>query len=104
MSENRPDTEERTATNTEDEVIEPPRYKVLMLNDNYTTMDFVVEVLEKIFNKTASEATQIMLNVHKKGSGICGIYTAEVAETKVALVHHLAQQNGFPLKCSMEEV
>ncbi len=78
-------------------------YKVLLHNDNYTTMDFVVQVLEIVFRKTSSEATQIMLNVHKKGIGICGVYTAEVAETKVAMVNLLAQQRGFPLKCSMEE-
>ena len=104
MSEERPDVEEKSLTHTEVEVEETPRYRILLHNDNYTTMDFVVEVLEKVFNKTPSEATQIMLNVHKQGIGVCGIYTAEIAETKVTLVHHMARQNGFPLKCSMEEV
>ncbi len=83
---------------------EPPLYRVLLHNDNYTTMDFVVQVLETVFNKQPSEATQIMLNVHKKGVGICGVYPEEVAETKVELVHHLARENSFPLRCSMEEM
>jgi len=82
----------------------PPLYKVILYNDDYTTMDFVVQVLETVFNKSPSEAVQIMLTVHKKGIGVCGIYTAEVAETKVATVHSMARQHGFPLKCSMEEV
>ena len=95
---------ERVAIRSEDHIKEPQNYKVILHNDNYTTMDFVVQVLEIIFLKTPSEATQIMLNVHKKGIGICGVYTAEVAETKVAQVSHMARQQGFPLKCSMEEV
>jgi len=86
------------------EVQEPRMYRVLLHNDNYTTMDFVVQVLETVFSKTPAEATQIMLHVHKRGMGVCGQYAAEVAETKVALVHHLAQQNSYPLKCSMEEI
>ena len=95
--------EEALATKPEDTVEEPPQYKVLLHNDDYTTMDFVVHVLESVFSKPPSEAVQIMLNVHRKGVGMCGIYTAEVAETKVATVHHLARDRGFPLKCSMEE-
>jgi ATP-dependent Clp protease adaptor protein ClpS len=83
---------------------EPRRFRVLLHNDNYTTMEFVVEVLESVFNKNAPEATSIMLNVHKQGIGVCGVFTAEVAETKVAIVHHLARQRNFPLRCSMEEV
>ncbi len=94
--------EEVLATKTEDVVHEPPQYRVLMHNDNYTTMDFVVQVLETVFSKPAAEAVIIMLNIHRKGVGICGIYTAEVAETKVAKVHHLAREQGFPLRCSME--
>jgi len=83
---------------------EPNMFRVLLHNDNYTTMDFVVHVLETVFNKKPAEATRIMLEVHKRGIGVGGIYTAEVAETKVSLVHHLAQQKSFPLRCSMEEI
>lgn len=90
-------------TYIEEEVREPKRYRVLLHNDDYTTMDFVVKVLTEIFRKTEAEATQIMLHVHNKGVGVCGVYTFEVAETKVALVHKLARQSGFPLKCTMEE-
>jgi len=98
------DLEEGLAIQVEEKLQEPNRYRILLHNDNYTTMDFVVQVLENIFNKPPSEAVQIMLNVHKQGIGVCGIYTAEIAETKVAAVHSMARQNGFPLKCSMEEV
>jgi ATP-dependent Clp protease adaptor protein ClpS len=73
-----------------------------MHNDDYTTMDFVVAVLVVIFGKPFDEAERIMLNVHRKGVGICGVYTEEVAETKVAQVHERAQESGFPLRCSME--
>ncbi len=94
---------ERVAIRSEDQIKEPRSYKVLLHNDNYTTMEFVVQVLKVVFLKPPAEATQIMLNVHKKGIGVCGIYTAEIAETKVAMVSHMARQQGFPLKCSMEE-
>ena len=98
----RPDIEEET--HTEEEIKEPPKYKVLLHNDDYTTMEFVVHVLKTVFNKQEEDAIQIMLNVHRNGSGVCGIYTAEVAETKVARVRHLAKNEGYPLKCTMEEV
>ncbi len=75
----------------EQEVREPRKYKVLLHNDDYTTMDFVVEVLVRIFRKTEAQATAIMLSVHNQGYGVCGVYTAEVAETKVDLVHRLAK-------------
>ncbi len=88
----------------EDEIKEPPQYKVLLHNDDYTTMDFVVQILEEIFHKSPSEATQIMLNVHHKGIGVCGIYTKEIAETKVHIVHERARQAGFPLQASCEKV
>jgi ATP-dependent Clp protease adaptor protein ClpS len=88
----------------EEDVREPRLYKVLLHNDDYTTMEFVVKVLVVVFHKQENEATQIMLSVHQNGVGICGEYTAEVAEVKVSLVHRLARENGYPLKCSMEEV
>mgnify|MGYP006278603491 CR=1 FL=1 len=91
-------------TITDDELDEPKRYKVLLHNDDYTTMDFVVLVLKKVFNKTEAEATQIMMKVHNDGVGVCGVYTAEVAETKVHLVRNMAKKQGYPLKCTMEEV
>ncbi len=81
---------------------EPPMYRVLLLNDDYTTMDFVVMILREIFHKNESEAKAIMMSVHKKGSGLCGIYTFEVAETKVTRVRAKAKEAGFPLRCTME--
>jgi ATP-dependent Clp protease adaptor protein ClpS len=83
---------------------EPPLYKVLLHNDDYTSMEFVVLLLEKVFNKSTAEATRIMLNVHQQGLGVAGIYNREIAETKVAVVHDLARKNEFPLRCSMEKV
>ena len=90
---------------TEDivEVKEPPLYKVLLHNDDYTTMEFVVSILENIFQKSKKDATAIMLNVHNDGVGIAGIYTKEICETKIAIVHELAKKNQFPLRCSMEK-
>ncbi len=84
------------------EVKEPRKYKVLLHNDDYTTMEFVVEILIRVFHRSEAQATVIMLSVHNQGYGVCGVYTAEVAETKVDLVHRLAKSAGFPLKCSME--
>ncbi len=103
MSEHRPDFGEELESNLEEELEEPPMFKVLLHNDDYTTMEFVVEILQTVFHKSPSEATQIMLLVHKNGTGVCGIFTAEIAETKVQLVLHLARKKGFPLQCSMEE-
>lgn len=83
--------------------LRPPKmYKVLMHNDDYTTMEFVILVLQKFFNKNSTEAQAIMLEVHNRGFGICGIYTYEVAESKVAKVTKYARDNGHPLKCSTE--
>ncbi|MDD5697133.1 MAG: ATP-dependent Clp protease adapter ClpS [Victivallaceae bacterium] len=82
---------------------EPSRYKVLLLNDDYTTMDFVIMVLMVIFHKSLKEARQIMLHVHRNGKGLCGIYAFEVAETKAAQVSVMAEQHKFPLKCALEE-
>lgn len=81
----------------------PPRYKVILHNDDYTTMEFVVEILVNVFGKSLEKAMQIMLNVHNKGKAVCGIYTREIAETKVETVHHLAGSRGFPLKSTMEK-
>jgi len=83
---------------------EPPLYKVLLHNDDYTSMEFVVLLLEKVFNKSTSEAARIMLNVHQQGIGVAGVYHKEIAETKVAIVHDLAQKNEYPLRCSLEKV
>lgn len=81
----------------------PPMYKVILHNDDYTTMDFVVEVLVNVFGKSLEKAEQIMLNIHHKGKAICGIYPREIAETKVDTVHNLASSKGFPLKSTMEK-
>ncbi|MDD5716378.1 MAG: ATP-dependent Clp protease adapter ClpS [Sulfuricurvum sp.] len=81
----------------------PKQYKVFLLNDDYTSMDFVVEILMKIFRKNVQEAHRIMLEVHQKGRGLCGVYSYELAETKVHQVGKLARENGFPLKAIMEE-
>ncbi len=81
----------------------PAMYKVLMLNDDYTPMEFVVHVLERFFQKTREEATRIMLHVHRRGVGVCGVFTYEVAETKVTQVMDLARQNQHPLQCTIEK-
>ena len=86
----------------EDEVKEPPLYKVIIHNDDYTSMDFVVSILIKIFHKSNEEAEKIMLLVHYTGFGVCGLYPKEIAETKVAMVHNTAKSAGFPLKASMD--
>ena len=103
MGRHTPDTQEVVLSETRDETREPPMYKVLLLNDDYTTMEFVVQVLMVVFNKSLEEATRIMLNVHRKGVGICGVYPFDVAETKVDTVHALARDNEFPLKCTVEK-
>ena len=90
----------KTRVNTK----KPSMYKVLMLNDDYTPMEFVIHVLESFYNKAHEEATQIMLHVHQKGVGTCGIYTYEIAETKVNQTMDLAQQNQHPLQCTIEKV
>ncbi|MBL8673407.1 MAG: ATP-dependent Clp protease adapter ClpS [Rhodospirillales bacterium] len=81
----------------------PSMYKVLMLNDDYTPMEFVIHVLERFFQKGHEEATRIMLHVHQKGVGVCGVYTYEVAETKVTQVMDLARKNQHPLQCTVEK-
>ena len=91
------------ATKSRARTKKPSMYKVLMLNDDYTPMEFVVHVLERFFGKSQQEATQIMLHVHQKGVGVCGVYTYEVAETKVNQVMDLARQHQHPLQCTMEK-
>ena len=81
----------------------PSMYKVLMLNDDYTPMEFVVHILERFFAKNRQEATRIMLHVHRRGVGICGVYTYEVAETKVTQVMDFARQHQHPLQCTLEK-
>ena len=81
----------------------PSMYKVVMLNDDYTPMEFVVHILKRFFNKSNDDATRIMLHVHRKGVGICGVYTYEVAETKVQQVMDLARQHQHPLQCTLEK-
>ena len=81
----------------------PAMYKVLMLNDDYTPMEFVVHVLERFFKKTADEASRIMMHVHQRGLGVCGVFTYEVAETKVGQVMDLARQHQHPLQCTIEK-
>jgi ATP-dependent Clp protease adaptor protein ClpS len=81
----------------------PEMFKVVLLNDDYTTMEFVVQVLQEVFDKPAQDAYRIMIQVHLHGRGICGSYTYEIAETKVAIVHEMARENGFPLRATIEE-
>lgn len=82
---------------------EPKLYRVILHNDDYTTMDFVVTVIVAVFHKPAAEATKIMLDVHKKGQGVVGVYTFDIATTKATQVHEMARQNEFPLRASCEE-
>lgn len=91
-------------TRTRKRVQEPPLYRVLLHNDDYTTMEFVIEILMVVFKRSMEDATRIMLNVHENGIGICGVYSYEIAETKVESVEVLARSSDFPLKCSMEKV
>ena len=103
VSEDTVKSAEGLAVATRQETKAPAMYKVFLLNDDYTTMDFVVCILETIFHKPSAEAVQIMLHVHKKGRGLCGVYTRDIAETKVIAVKEHARQNGFPLTCVMEK-
>ena len=92
-----------TQTRTRSKLKKPKVYKVLLHNDDYTTMEFVVFVLMSIFHRSETDAVQIMLHVHKNGVGVAGVYTYDVAETRIAQVEALARQHEFPLRCSMEE-
>lgn len=90
-------------TRTRAKTKKPSLYKVLLLNDDYTPMEFVVYILERFFNKQSEEATRIMMHVHQKGVGVCGVYTFEVAETKVTQVMNFSRQHDHPLQCTMEK-
>jgi len=92
-----------TVTKTKPKTKKPSMWKVLLMNDDYTPMEFVVFVLERYFNKSQEEATQIMLHVHQRGIGVCGVFPYEVAETKVGQVVDVARQNQHPLQCTMEK-
>lgn len=96
------DTGVATQTKKKEQLKKPPLFKVLFHNDNYTTMEFVVLVLQSVFNKTESDAMLIMLNVHRSGFGVAGVYTKDVAETKVSKTHAMAKEHEYPLKLSIE--
>ena len=100
---NKDDEQTGVLTRTKPKTKKPSLYKVLLLNDDYTPMEFVVYVLEQFFGKTQDEATQVMLHVHQKGVGVCGVYTYEVAETKVTQVMDFSRSNHHPLQCTMEK-
>jgi ATP-dependent Clp protease adaptor protein ClpS len=85
------------------EVALPPMYRVILLNDDYTPMDFVIEILRLFFDMSHDRATQVMLHVHTRGKGVCGVFTFEIAETKVVQVNEYSRQNEHPLKCTMEK-
>ncbi len=89
-------------TETRRKAVRPPRFQVVLYNDDYTPMEFVVAILEQIFGKSPAEATSIMLHVHHNGAGIAGVYVQEVAETKVAMVHKAAEERGYPLRAGVE--
>ena len=108
MSEKRPDKEHHESYDLAVEearpkIKEPQLYRVVLLNDDYTPMDFVVDILESVFGMERTRATQVMLEVHTKGKGICGVFNYEIAETKVAQVSGIANQHQHPLLCTMEE-
>ena len=98
-----PRREGGVATRTRRKVARPPRFKVVLYNDDYTPMEFVVALLEQVFGKSPAAATQLMLQIHKTGLGVAGVYVLEVAETKVALVHRAAEERGYPLRAGVEK-
>lgn len=106
MSQNKEQDEESGVLVDEEDpgLDEPRQFAVFLHNDHYTTMEFVIEVLERFFGKNKEQATQIMLNVHNKGKGVAGVYQYQIAETKVSQVTEHARSNGFPLKCTAEPV
>ena len=98
-----PRREGGVATATRRKTARPPRFKVLLFNDDYTPMEFVVAILEQVFGKSPAAATQIMLQIHRSGLGVAGVYVLEVAETKVVLVHRAAEERGYPLRAGVEK-
>jgi ATP-dependent Clp protease adaptor protein ClpS len=98
-----PGRERGVATATRRKTRRPPRFKVVLYNDDYTPMEFVVQILEQIFQKSPAEATQLMLQIHKSGLGIAGVYVLEVAETRAAAVHQAAERRGYPLRAGVEQ-
>lgn len=102
MPEYAPELERSGGLDTRERLEPPPMFRVLMHNDHYTTMEFVVEVLRSIFRKKEEDAVRIMLNIHQNGLGVCGVYTCDIAETKMLAVHARARDAGFPLRCTME--
>lgn len=98
-----PALDDAVITESKQKVEKPPLYKVLLHNDNYTTMDFVVVILITVFHHSEGDAIRIMLQVHHKGMGVAGVFTHEIAETKIAQVTELAKEHEFPLLCTMEE-
>lgn len=103
MGTKKPDYQDEIIDEIDEKITEPPMYKVLLHNDDYTTKAFVVEILMVVFNKSIGEATGLMWQVHRNGIGVCGIYPYEMAETKINLVTKISQESGFPLKASMEK-
>lgn len=104
MSEHEVGTDTGTTVADDIDTKEPRMYKVILLNDDYTTMDFVVSILETIFKKSPAEAVRIMLAVHNQGQGVCGMYPKQIAEAKQSLVHKRARAEGFPLCCALDNV
>ena len=98
------ETDEQIITQKKEKIKKPSMFKVLLHNDDYTSMEFVIKILRTVFNKSADDAVIIMLKIHREEIGICGVYTYEIAETKVKTVHSLAMERSFPLKCTMEAV
>lgn len=104
MANKHTNTQGQTDVVLKDELHDPQRARVILLNDDYTSMEFVVMILVEVFRKSMPEATAIMYAVHERGKGVCGIYPIEIAETKVTVVHARARAEGFPLRCSIELV
>ena len=102
MSDRKTRRDEQGETITRERVEKPRKFKVLLLNDEYTSMEFVVIILERVFHHTQAAATRIMLHIHNRGVGVAGIYTREIAETRVAQVQKMAEDSGHPLECTME--
>ena len=102
MSKHKNEFDEEVQTRPRNAVHRPKRFKVLLHNDHYTSMEFVIMMLESVFRKSSTESVEIMLNVHNAVVGIAGVYPSAIAETKIKTVHKHAESNGFPLKCSME--